>query len=104
MTDGLKPTTSEVNGRLWGARARDWADIQEGTVRPVFEAVLERTAVGPETRYLDIGCGAGMAAQIAASRGADVAGIDAADAILEIARARTHEASFQQGDIEELQI
>lgn len=102
MTDDLKPRTSEINGRLWGARARDWADSQEGTVRPVFEAVLERTGVGSETRYLDIGCGAGMAAQIAAARGAEVTGIDAADALLEIARSRTPEASFQQGDIEDL--
>ncbi len=22
--------TAEVNGRLWGARARDWAEVQEG--------------------------------------------------------------------------
>ena len=102
MTDDLKPRTSEINGRLWGARARDWADIQEGTARPVFEAALERTRVGSETRYLDVGCGAGMAAQIAASRGANVTGVDAADPLLEIARSRTPEASFQRCDIEEL--
>jgi hypothetical protein len=70
MSVQLKPRTSDTNGRLWGARARDWADIQERTVRPVYDAVLDRTGIGSGTRYLDVGCGAGMTAQIAAARGA----------------------------------
>ena len=85
-----------------GVPANDWADIQEGTVRPVYEAVLERTRVTAGTRYLDVGCGAGMAAQIAAARGAQVSGIDAAEALLDIARQRTPEGDFRQGDLEEL--
>ena len=59
MSRELKPKTVEAHDRLWGLRARDWADFQEGTVRPVFQAVLERTQVGPGTRYLDAGCGSG---------------------------------------------
>src|SRR5690348_16209055 len=89
--------TAEEHGRLWGAKARDWADFMEGTVRPVFEAVLERTRVAPGTRYLDVGCGSGMAAQIAAERGAEVAGIDAAEAMLSIARSRVPSGDFRQG-------
>lgn len=95
-------TTSEAHGRLWGARARDWADFQEGTVRPVFEAVLERTGVGAGTRYLDVGCGSGMVAQMAAARGAQVAGVDAAEAMLAIARSRAPAGDFRQGDLEAL--
>ena len=102
MVDDRKPTTSKMNGRLWGTRAQDWADFQEGTARAVYEAVLERTRVESGTRYVDIGCGAGMAAQIAASRGAEVSGIDAADALLAIARSRVPGADFQQGDLEAL--
>ena len=97
-----KPRTADVNGRLWGARASDWANIQEGTVRPVYEAVVEPKRVKPGTRYLDVGCGAGMAAQIAAARGAQVSGIDAAGPLLAIARQRTPEGDFRQGDLEEL--
>jgi SAM-dependent methyltransferase len=102
MSVQLKPRTSDANGRLWGARAGDWANIQEGTVRPVYQAVLERTRLMPGMCYLDVGCGAGMAAQIAAARGAQVSGIDAAEALLAIARQRTPQGDFRCGDIEEL--
>jgi SAM-dependent methyltransferase len=102
MSVELKPRTADLNGRLWGARASDWANIQEGTALPVYEAVLERTGVTSGTRYLDVGCGAGMAAQLAAARGAQVSGIDAAAALLEIARQRTPGGDFRQGDLEVL--
>lgn len=102
MSTELKPRTSDINGRLWGARARDWADIQEAAFRPVYEAVLERTALGAGTRYLDVGCGSGLVSQIAARRGAEVSGIDAADALLEIARTRTPKGKFERGDLESL--
>ncbi|MGH7001111.1 MAG: hypothetical protein ACREEA_06360, partial [Stellaceae bacterium] len=69
MATNRKLTTSDVNGRLWGTSARDWADIQEGVVRKLYETVLERMRIGRGTRYLDAGCGAGMAVQIAAARG-----------------------------------
>jgi len=81
----LRPRTLEAHGRLWGARARDWANFQEGTVRPVFQAVLERTRVGPGTRYLDAGCGSVMAVEMAAAHEAEVSGVDAAESMLSIA-------------------
>jgi len=102
MANDLKPRTSEINGRLWGARARDWADIQEGTVRQVYQAVLERTDVGSGTQFLDIGCGSGVAAQMAAARGAIISGIDAAEELLAIAQSRVPGADLRQGDLEDL--
>ncbi|MEZ5934794.1 MAG: class I SAM-dependent methyltransferase [Alphaproteobacteria bacterium] len=102
MPAELKPRTAEINGRLWGARADGWAGIQEGTVRPVYEAAPERAGVMAGTCYLDVGCGAGLAAQIAAARGARVSGIDAAEALLEIARRRTPDGDFRLGDLEDL--
>lgn len=94
--------TSEANGRLWGARARDWADVQEGQCAAAYHAVLAHAGVGPGTRHLDVGCGAGMAATLSASLGATVAGIDAAEPLLEIARERTPLGDFRQGDLEGL--
>jgi SAM-dependent methyltransferase len=94
--------TAERNGRLWGARARDWAEVQEGQFAAAYHAVLRRTDVRPGTRHLDAGCGAGMAAALSASLGARVAGIDAAEGMLEIARERTPLGDFRQGDLEAL--
>lgn len=94
--------TSETNGRLWGARARDWAEVQEGQCAAAYHAVLAYACVGSGTRHLDVGCGAGMAAALSAARGASVSGIDAAEALLDIARERTPAGDFRQGDIEAL--
>ncbi len=93
MSGEAKPT-AEVNGALWGARAADWASLQENQCEPVYEAVLERLSVGPGTVLLDAGCGAGMASQMAASRGARVTGVDASEALLAFARQRVPEGSF----------
>ncbi|MER5383046.1 SAM-dependent methyltransferase [Streptomyces sp. NPDC002688] len=59
-----------------GARARDWAEIQERMLVPLYEAVYERLEVGGGTRLLGLGCGAGLALLMAASRGAAVTGVD----------------------------
>jgi SAM-dependent methyltransferase len=89
-------------GELWGARARDWAEVQEGQVRPLYDAVFDAVRVDQYTRLLDVGCGAGMAAEIAAERGAHVAGFDAAEGLLEVARERVPDGDFRAGDMEEL--
>lgn len=60
-----------------GTRARDWAEIQERMLVPLYEAVYERLEVGSGTRVLGLGCGSGLALLMAASRGATVTGIDA---------------------------
>lgn len=98
----LKPRTAEINGRLWGTKARDWSSIQEPQFRPLYSAVFERTGLKRGMRYLDIGCGAGLAAQMAASLGANVSAIDAADGLLAIARERLPDGDVRQGDLEEL--
>lgn len=92
--------TAGTNGPLWGASARDWASIQEGQFRPGYEAVLDYCGVGSGTAYLDAGCGAGMAASLAAARGAVVSGFDAAEALLEIARERVPAGDFRAADLE----
>lgn len=94
--------TSEAQGRMWSARARDWADVQEGVAVPLFAAVLDAAAVGPGTRVLDVGCGSGIFCAMAAGRGASVAGLDAADALLDIARERVPGGDFRGGEMESL--
>lgn len=102
MPETNAPRTSLLNGRLWGTRARDWADVQEVQCTAAYEAVFERISLGQGTKYCDVGCGAGLAALLAAGRGAQVSGIDAAESLLEIARERVPGADFHLGDLEEL--
>lgn len=100
MTTDFKPQTAEAHGRLWGAKARDWAELQEPQVSPIYDISFKKAGLGEGIAYLDVGCGSGMAAQVAASRGARVSGIDASDSLLSIARERTPAGEFATGDIE----
>ncbi len=56
------------------SRARDWAEIQERMLVPLYEAVYEHLEVGTGTRLLGLGCGSGLALLMAATRGAQVTG------------------------------
>ena len=94
--------SATVQGDLWSARAHDWVEAQESTFWPVYDAVLRKTALRPGTRLLDAGCGAGQFAQLAAAKGARVAGLDASPAFVEIARSRVPEGDFRVGELESL--
>ena len=86
-------------GQAWGARSADWAYLFEPYARPANEVVFDQTGVGAGTRLLDIACGSGLAAQSATRRGAVVTGLDASEALVDIARARTPDGDFRVGDM-----
>lgn len=94
--------TANVQSQLWGARARDWAEVQEGMLSPLYEAVLHKTAIGANSTILDIGCGSGMFCQMAAKLGAQVSGLDATESLLTIARERVPQGNFRTGEMEGL--
>ena len=94
--------SAAVNGGLWGSAAEDWAAIQEQTCAPVYRAVLQRSAPVAPFDYLDVGCGAGMAACIAHEAGARVYGLDASAELLAIARRRLPDADLHVGEMEAL--
>jgi SAM-dependent methyltransferase len=91
-----------MQGELWNIAAHDWAQLQEPTHRPYWIATLAVMRVGKGTRFLDAGCGAGGASVLAAERGAKVTGIDAAPALLAIAREQVPTGQFRLGDLEKL--
>ena len=102
MTARHAEGTATAQRELWGRRARDWAAMQEGQARPLFEAGLEALRIGPGSRVLDVGCGSGMFCRMATDVGAVVSGYDATPELLEIARERTPAGDFYEGDIERL--
>jgi ubiquinone/menaquinone biosynthesis C-methylase UbiE len=68
---------------------------------PAAEVVVDRAAPGPGERVVDVGCGTGNAALLAAARGARVTGVDPAQRLLEVARQRAAndgvDATFVEG-------
>ena len=94
--------SAPVQGPLWGTRARDWAEIQEPTGRDLYASVLATLALPPGARVLDVGCGSGVFCALATSRGMKVAGFDASEPLLALARERAPAVTFSAGDLEAL--
>ncbi|MGI9667099.1 MAG: class I SAM-dependent methyltransferase [Acidimicrobiia bacterium] len=94
--------SSEVQGELWSRAAEDWAALQEAQHAPLFETMLDAADVGSSTRVLDVGCGGGVACELAAGRGAVVSGLDASPALIDLARRRVPSGDFRVGDLESL--
>jgi ubiquinone/menaquinone biosynthesis C-methylase UbiE len=89
------------HGELWGARARDWA-ANEDQQTPTYEEAIRRVGIEPGRLVLDIGCGSGAFVRLAADRGARAFGIDASEALIELARIRTPEADLRVGEMQAL--
>jgi len=83
-----------------GAGSRfDWGvghyERTAAQLAPVSGVVVERAAPQSAERVLDLGCGTGNAALLAAARGATVTGVDPAARLLEVARARAVEHGLE---------
>lgn len=94
--------TAELQGELWGKKAHDWAYLFEPMSKPLWLAMLDSADVQDGTRFADLGCGGGGASILAARRGAQVSGLDAAGALIAIARERLAIGDFRVGDLEAL--
>jgi SAM-dependent methyltransferase len=98
----MTTAAAALQRELWGGDPRAWAEHAESHNRPLFEALLDATAVGSATRLLDVGCGTGLALMLASRRGADVTGIDVTPGLLEVARERLPDADLRDGEMEDL--
>ena len=94
-------SSAERWGPLWGARPADWA-LCEDQQAPTYEEALRRVGPISGRQVLDIGCGVGAFLRLVADRGARAHGIDASQALLELARERVPEAELRVGDMEAL--
>jgi SAM-dependent methyltransferase len=92
-------STSTSQGHLW---ADDWATAQEWLARPAYDAILDELAPWLDVRLLDLGCGSGGFASLAAARGAVIAGVDISPELIEIAERRVPDGAFRVGDMTRL--
>jgi len=83
----------------WGRRAVDFAALLEPAACREYVAMHHHLQVGEGDRLLDIACGSGLAMELAAVRGATVAGIDASSRLIAIARDRVPDADVRTGDM-----
>jgi len=93
--------SAERWGPLWGARPTDWA-LNEDQQIPTYEAALERVPLERDHAVLDIGCGVGAFLRLISARGARAFGLDASEALLDLARERVPHADLRVGDMEAL--
>jgi SAM-dependent methyltransferase len=84
----------------WGAGSYETTAAE---LAPVAEVVVERSGVGAGDDVVDVACGTGNAALLAAARGAHVVGVDGAPRLLAIARERASaqglEVELREGDL-----
>lgn len=76
--------------------------MQEPTFLPLYQSVLARPEVTSAGTILDVGCGAGLAAQVFSGAIGEVAGVDATVPFIEIARRRVPGGDFRLAEMEAL--
>jgi len=95
----------QLQAAVWSAgKFEDVAD----TIHDMHVALVE--ALGPERgdRWLDVGCGAGNLAELAAGAGARVTGIDLSPRLIDVAKERAeaggYDIEYHVGDAENLDV
>ncbi|RFF27437.1 MULTISPECIES: class I SAM-dependent methyltransferase [unclassified Wenzhouxiangella] len=104
--DNGEPDFRELKERLHATwTAGDYGKVAEG-LEEGARRFFRRLDLNPGERVLDVACGSGQVALLAAASGAKVTGVDLAPVWIEQARARAAsaglEAQFDVGDAEDL--
>jgi SAM-dependent methyltransferase len=84
----------------WTRKAQTYDRLTGRSTARLVVPLLEAAGVESGMRVLDVACGPGHIAAGAAAKGAKPVGIDAAEGMVAVARARYAEIEFQQGDAE----
>jgi SAM-dependent methyltransferase len=95
----------ERQGVVWGAAP--FENVAD-SLADVHEAIVEAMQPAEGKRWLEVACGTGELATVAARRGASVVGIDLAPALIETAKRRAAadglELDYRVGDAENLDL
>lgn len=91
MTEETVAAIGPASGSALGSV--DWSvgryETTAAQLLPAAEVIVRSAALRPGERVLDLGCGTGNVALLAAGQGARVIGVDPAMRLLEVAHART---------------
>jgi SAM-dependent methyltransferase len=99
---GKGATVDGADPGRWSEIAARWSELRGEFARPVWDAVVAATGIGPGSRVLDVGCGSGELLAHLARLGASPAGIDPAPGMVELARARLPVADVRLGPAQPL--
>jgi SAM-dependent methyltransferase len=97
----------DVLGNFKAAQKVGWAYFTplQAITTPAAARLVRHARIGPGTRVLDVACGTGVVARLAAQavgeRGS-VVGVDLNDGMLDVARAQAAAIDWQRGDAEAL--
>ncbi len=91
MVDGAGAARDDRGMVDWGVGEYERTAAE---LEPAARHVVDLAAIVPGERVLDVACGTGNAAVIAAAGGAEVTGLDAASRLIDVARARTAAAGI----------
>jgi SAM-dependent methyltransferase len=86
----------------WTRKAKTYDRLTGRATARLVVPLLEAAGVQSGARVLDVACGPGHIAAEAAAMGAVPVGLDLAEGMVALARARYAEIEFQQGDAERL--
>jgi SAM-dependent methyltransferase len=99
------PEMKQLAALAWSAGA--FEEVAD-SIGDVHASLIEALAPQPGESWLDVACGAGHVAQLAAAAGARVTGIDIAPRLIEVAKARAaaggYEIDYRVGDAESLDV
>src|SRR5664279_5863866 len=86
--------TKEIQGKLWSAAPKDWANFLEPTFIPLYQAALRQLHLEEDMVLLDAGCGSGLFLTMASTTSVKIYGIDAATGLLNLTKKRLPEGTF----------
>ncbi len=91
--DNLEISKFDALASRWWDPSGEFRTLHQ--INPLRLAYIDQRVGLKNKRVLDIGCGGGLLAEAMASRGADVTGIDMADAPLKVARLHLRESDLK---------
>ena len=101
-TDRRRPGSAERWGPLWGARPADWALSEDQQVPTYEEALRARRARAGPAACSTSAAASGRSCASSPSAAARAFGLDASEALLDVARTRLPDADLRVGDMEAL--